>query len=96
LSTREVKPVEQHVHSMLEMMPLTGLLLVIALWQPFVALFGFAPACFDLMLKPEPLPLAYIATILGLTLLFEVLPYFEELLRGLRHSRANPSVGHDR
>jgi hypothetical protein len=87
---REVKPIEQHVHSVLEMMPLTGLLLVIALhWQQFIALFGFAPARFDLTLKPEPLPLAYIATILGLTLLFEVLPYLEELLRSLRHSRAS-------
>jgi hypothetical protein len=91
--TREVKPIEQHVHSVLEMMPLTGLLLVIALhWQQFIALFGLAPARFDLTLKAEPLPLAYIVTILGLTLLFEVLPYLEELLRGLRHRRADLSA----
>ncbi|MGY4286956.1 hypothetical protein ACVWXO_006176 [Bradyrhizobium sp. LM2.7] len=39
---REISPAEQHVHSVLEMLPLTGLLLVIALhWSAFTALFGF-------------------------------------------------------
>jgi hypothetical protein len=86
---REVKPIEQHVHSVLEMMPLTGLLMVIALhWQAFIALFGLAPASFGLALKPEPLPWLYVATIMGLTLLFEVLPFLEELIRGLRYSGA--------
>jgi hypothetical protein len=87
-ATREVKPIEQHIHSVLEMMPLTGLLLVVALhWQAFIGLFGFAPASFAIMPKAEPLPWVYIASVLGLTLLFEVLPYVEELLRGLRHRR---------
>jgi hypothetical protein len=86
---REVKPIEQHVHSVLEMMPLTGLLMVIALyWQAFIALFGLAPASFGLTLKPEPLPWLYVATVLGLTLLFEVLPFLEELIRGLRTAGA--------
>src|SRR5215203_21733 len=91
--SREVKPTEQHVHSVLEMMPLTGLLMVIALhWQAFIALFGFAPASFGLALKPQPLPWLYVATMMGLTLLFEVLPYLEELVRGLRYAGAD----HDR
>jgi hypothetical protein len=82
---REVRPIEQHVHSVLEMMPLTGLLIVVALhWDAFIALFGFAPASFGLVLKGEPLPLTYIVAVLSLTLLFEVLPYLEELARGLR------------
>jgi hypothetical protein len=86
---REVKPVEQHVHSVLEMMPLTGLLLVIALhWNAFIALFGLAPASFELALKSQPLPWVYIVTMLSLTLLFEVLPYLEELARGLRYGGA--------
>jgi hypothetical protein len=89
-ATREVKPIEQHIHSVLEMMPLTGLLLVVALhWQAFIALFGFAPASFAIAPKAEPLPWIYIALVLGLTLLFEVLPYLEELVRGLRHRRAH-------
>src|SRR3954454_12087310 len=41
---RQVKPIEQHVHSLLEMMPLTGLLIVIALnWSAFLGLWGLAP-----------------------------------------------------
>jgi hypothetical protein len=87
-STREVTPIEQHVHSVLEMMPLTGLLLVIALhWPSFIGLFGLAPASFMFVPKAEPLPWTYIAWVLGLTLLFEVLPYFEELVRSMRHRR---------
>jgi hypothetical protein len=86
---REVKPIEQHVHSVLEMMPLTGLLMVVALnWEAFAGLFGLAPASFALRLKPEPLPVLYVAAVMGLTLLFEVLPYLEELVRGLRFRRA--------
>jgi hypothetical protein len=86
---REVKPIEQHVHSVLEMMPLTGLLIVVALhWGSFISLFGLAPANFALTPKGEPLPLTYIVTVLSLTLLFEVLPYLEELVRGVRNRNA--------
>jgi hypothetical protein len=82
---REVKPIEQHVHSVLEMMPLTGLLMVIALhWDAFIALFGLAPATFSVLPKDVQLPWLYIVTVLSLTLLFEVLPYLEELARGVR------------
>jgi hypothetical protein len=85
---REVKPVEQHIHSVLEMMPLTGLLMVVALhWEAFIALFGLAPPKFGLALKLESLPWIYIMIMMGLTLVFEVLPYMEELLRGMRHAR---------
>jgi hypothetical protein len=88
-ATREVKPIEQHVHSVLEMMPLTGLLMVIALhWQDFTGLFGLAPARFGLALKSEPLPWTYVMSVLGVALLFEILPYLEEFARGLRYSNA--------
>ena len=83
---REVSPTEQHVHSVLEMLPLTGLLLVIALhWPAFAALFGFGTPDFSFSLKQSPLPLTYIITMLALTALLEVLPYLEELIRGLRY-----------
>src|SRR6266516_2930791 len=40
---REVTPIEQHVHSFLEMLPLMGLLLVVTLhWQQFLSLFGLS------------------------------------------------------
>ena len=87
-ATREVLPLEQHVHSVLEMLPLAALLLVIALhWDQFTALFGYGEARVDIALKPAPLPASYIAVMLGLTLLLALLPYLEELVRGLRHSR---------
>jgi hypothetical protein len=84
-STREVMPIEQHVHSVLEMLPLTALLMVVALnWPAFLGLFALAPAEFAPRLKGESLPWTYIVAVLGATLLFEVLPYLEELWRGLR------------
>ena len=83
---RDVSPAEQHVHSVLEMLPFTGLLLVIALhWPDFTALFGYGPPDFSFTLKQQPIPIAYVATMLGLTALFELLPYLEELARGLRY-----------
>jgi hypothetical protein len=85
-SMRDVSPNEQHVHSVLEMLPLTGLLLVVALhWPAFTALFGFGTPDFSFALKKQPLPLSYIVAMLVLTALLEVLPYLEELIRGLRH-----------
>jgi hypothetical protein len=91
--SREVKPIEQHVHSVLEMMPLTGLLLVIALnWSAFLGLLGLAPASFDFLFKPEPPSWAYVTTVMGLTAILEVLPYLEELVRGLRFARTSRSA----
>jgi hypothetical protein len=85
-ATREVLPAEQHIHSVLEMLPLTGVLLVIALhWPAFAALFGYGTPDFSFRLKQSPLPLAYIVTMLTLTAMLEVLPYLEELIRGLRN-----------
>ena len=82
---REVAPVEQHVHSVLEMLPLTALLMVIALhWDAFAGLFGFAEPDFNFRPKAQPLPWAYVTTLLAVTFLFEILPYGEELVRGLR------------
>jgi hypothetical protein len=82
---REISPTEQHIHSVLEMLPLTGLLLVMALnWQAFASLFGFGTPDFSFRLKSEQLPLPYIMTMLALTALLEFLPYVEELARGLR------------
>jgi hypothetical protein len=51
-ATRDVSPTEQHIHSFLEMLPLMGLLMIIALhWQQFLALLGQSsePARWDLV-----------------------------------------------
>jgi hypothetical protein len=93
-STREITPTEQHVHSFLEMLPLMGLLIVITLhWRQFLALFGFGQdiADFGLRLKQPPLPWLYVTVILSLVLLFEVLPYFEEFARSIRHGKREQS-----
>ena len=87
-ATRHVAPIEQHVHSVLEMLPLMALVLMAVLhWDQFLALFGIGEAQFEVTLKSDPLPVGYIVTMLMLTLLLEVLPYLEELLRGLRAAR---------
>ena len=87
---REVTPIEQHVHSVLEMLPLAALLIIVALhWPQFMAVFevGTEPADFSLLLKEPPLPWLYVTVMLALVLLFEVLPYGEELVRTLRTRR---------
>jgi hypothetical protein len=89
--TRTVSPTEQHVHSFLEMLPLMGLLMVITLnWPQFLSLFGLGTVLpeFALRLKSPPLPWLYVLVMLLLVLLFEVLPYLEELVRTWRHRRA--------
>jgi hypothetical protein len=86
-TSRRVTPLEQHVHSLLEMVPLMALLLVISRhWPQFLALFGAGDdiARFDLSLKSEPLSPLYQASVLAGAFLFGVAHYSEELLRGLR------------
>ena len=86
-TARSVTPIEQHVHSFLEMIPLMAILCVVSIhWGQFLALFGVGPerARFDLIWKSEPLPIAYIVSVLVVILLFEFLPYVEEFVRGLR------------
>jgi ABC-type microcin C transport system permease subunit YejE len=92
---REIKPIEQHVHSFLEMLPLMGLLIVVTLhWHQFLALVGLGEENADLglRLKQPPLPWVYVSVILFLVLLLEVLPYLEELVRGIKHRHFDSST----
>jgi hypothetical protein len=85
---REVSPAEQHIHSVLEMLPLTGFLFLAgAHWPQFLAVFGFGPepAMWELLWKLEPLPESYLATALVAAALLGAVPYLEELIRGLRY-----------
>src|SRR5436190_2650994 len=89
IKRRYVSPLEQHVHSFLEMTPLmAGIVVSIQHWGQLLALFGFGPetARFDLQLKSEPMPVLYIVLVLGCALFLEFLPYLEELWRGI-HAR---------
>jgi hypothetical protein len=92
---REVTPIEQYVHSYLGVLPLMSLLLAVVLnWSQFLALFGLGTEAprFTVAEKQPPLPWSYVSAILATVLLFEVLPYMEELIRGLRanHGRLVP------
>jgi hypothetical protein len=88
--TREVKPIEQHIHSVLEVLPLAAFLLIISLHPgQFISLLGLGAEIADFTVRPKepPLPWLYVSSMLTLVFLFEVLPYLEELLRGLRARR---------
>lgn len=87
---REVTPVEQHVHNYLVLIPFMAMSFAIVLhWPQALAIFGFgpAPADWSLRLKSDPLPGGYLAAILSAILVFEILPYAEELLRTVRAAR---------
>jgi len=90
VSRRRVSPIEQHIHSFLELIPFMGISMVSLLhWDQASALLpgGWAQADFSLSSKDPPLPTGYLVAILSATVLFCVLPYLEELLRGFRASR---------
>jgi len=90
IERRYVSPLEQHVHSFLEMIPLTaGSFIAVLHWPQFIALFGFGSEAprFAIEWKSEPVPAVYIFAVLGAALLFELLPYLEELWRGLRAAK---------
>jgi len=87
VSMREVTPVEQQVHSFLELLPLMAIsFLAVLHWREFLGLFGMDDGSAQRGIKPkrEPLPAPVIAGILGAIALFNALPYLEELWRGLR------------
>jgi hypothetical protein len=85
VSRRRVTPLEQHVHSFLEMIPLMGLLLIVARhWPQFLALFGSGreAARFELVFKQEGIPSYFAATVLAAAAVVGLL-YLEELARCL-------------
>jgi hypothetical protein len=91
--TRAVTPVEQMVHSFLELLPITAFLLIGALhFGQLAALFGGGDAQWMPHLKLHPLPLWYSASVLAGAAVLNFLPYVEELVRCLRSSRLAAST----
>lgn len=87
---REIAPTEQHMHALLEVLPVTALVLVtLAYWPQALALFGAGPqaADFSLAWKTPALPGWYVAAILVGSLVLGVLPFVEEFSRCLRWRR---------
>jgi hypothetical protein len=90
IARRYISPIEQHVHSFLEMIPLmAGAFVAVLHWPQLLALFGLGSeaARFDMAWKQDPLPVGYIVAVLSASLFLELLPYVEELVRGLRARR---------
>lgn len=94
-SRRRIAPIEQLVHSLLEIIPLMALSCMAFLhWDQFLALWGqgAAEADMTLRLKSASLPTAYIVSAVVAVVLLQVLPYLEELWRGIRAERSAPSA----
>jgi hypothetical protein len=88
-ATRRISPTEQHVHGVLEALPVAATFLVIVLhWPAFRALWNDgAAASFRIALKQPPLPSWYLVGVVVGVGLFGVLPYAEEFVRTLRERR---------
>ena len=89
MRTRNVTAFEQQVHSVLEMMPLTAMLLVFVLhWPQAMALFGAGTEAADwsLALKEPPTWGALTPPAIAF-LLLAIFPYAEEFIRGWRATR---------
>ena len=90
---REVRPVEQMVHSVQELFPvLAWVLLASAHWEQALAIFGIGePANWGLRLKSEPLPAGALLAGAAAVLLLNVLPLAQETWASLRpRTRASP------
>lgn len=86
ITRREVTPIEQHVHSFLEMVPAAAVAFISILhWPQLLALLGIGNKRPDWSLrrKRRPLPWRYIAAMLGIQVTLEWFPYLEELIRCL-------------
>ncbi|MBN9562810.1 MAG: diguanylate cyclase [Alphaproteobacteria bacterium] len=88
VTRREVTPIEQHVHSFLEMVPLMAVSFLSVLhWPQLRALFGFGGRPdWSIRRKRRKLPVGYVATMLSLMAALEWGPYLEELWRDVRAS----------
>jgi hypothetical protein len=94
MATRQVTAFEHQVHSALEILPLTAILLVAALhWPQAIALFGAGAESADFSLGPKQLPrwgeLLPPATAF---LLLAAFPYLEELIRGIRSAKRGTKI----
>ena len=85
---REVRPVEQMVHSFMELLPLAIIaLLAVLQWDQVLALFDEGTPDFGLRPKDEPWPAPYLAAAGLAVMVCNLLPMVEETLRCLRARR---------
>ena len=87
---RHIAPREQMVHSVLEILPITALLLLAVLcWRQFLALFGLGAEQPVFAFHARPLPISFVITVLAAAFLLNLLPYIEELCRCISQARKN-------
>ena len=84
---RDITPIEQMVHSFLELLPLTAWLLLVAIH--FDQLEALRRGSADLSFHIEPRLFGYVVSVLVGAFLFGLLPYVEERSRCFRHAREN-------
>ena len=79
---REVRPLEQMVHSFMEILPLAmlGVVAVLA-WDQVVAMIGGGVAEFALRVKEHPWPVPYLLGVAAAVLVLNVIPMAEEGVR---------------
>ncbi|HEU0095089.1 MAG TPA: hypothetical protein VFQ52_01445 [Rhizomicrobium sp.] len=92
MATRKVTIFEHQVHSILEVIPLTAMLMIMALhWPQTQALFGFGKEAADFSLEPKQIPRwGEIIPPAVVFALFVIAPYAEELWRGHVAKRIRP------
>jgi hypothetical protein len=98
ITARRVSPVEQMMHSFLEIIPLMAIVGVVALhWGQFLALFGMGwnTADFSFRWKAVPLPYGYVSIVMAAVVLLALIPYVEEFCRCLHanSTRGNCASG---
>ncbi|MET7762909.1 diguanylate cyclase [Streptomyces sp. NPDC005393] len=92
---REVRPVEQHIHSFLEVLPLSALAFTSCLhWDQVRAALrgGDTAEDWKLLPKENPLPARYLAAIGAAIGAFVALPYAEEMTRCVKAARARKTA----
>jgi hypothetical protein len=95
MATRKVTILEHQVHSFLEILPLTAVLLIMALhWPQTQALFGFGKETADFSLGSKQMPRwgEIMPPALGFIFLV-IVPYAEEFWRGRSAKRVRPHPG---
>lgn len=91
---RLISPIEQHVHSHLEYIPIVAVSLTVLLhWESFLSLAHSGPDTFaNLRLREKPIPLPYVLSVLAVVFLVQGLLLAQETIRTwrARASRRHP------
>jgi hypothetical protein len=91
-SLRNIRPIEQMVHSFLELLPLLAFLLLAVLSSDETKMGARLEAGWSLKLRTQSLPAPYLATLLLGVVFLNLLPLVEEAIRCARVHRGRHSA----